>query len=311
MKLIDDLIGRADAIQRRTPALGFLLAVQKKFGDDRAGDLAALIAYYSFVAIFPILLVLLTVLDLVLRHDPALRQKVVSSALSAYPVIGQQIKNNVSPLHNTGVALAVGLIGALLGARGVALAMQNAMNSVWAVPQDRRPAFPWSLLRGVGLIVVIGAGQIVTVLLSGIAGGVGHLLTGAPAEVGTIALAFVLNIGVFWVAFRLATAAGVSWRAMFPGAVLSAASWQVLQLLGGVIVGRSLQHSSALYGVFGIVLGLLAWLYLQAQITLYAAEVCAVRAWRLWPRGLRPPRTEQDVSAYEYYGRADRRLPAD
>jgi YihY family inner membrane protein len=311
MKLIDDLIGRADEIQRRTPALGFLLAVQKKFGDDRAGDLAALIAYYSFVAIFPILLVLLTVLDLVLRHDPALRQKVVSSALSAYPVIGPQIKSNVSPLHSTGVALAVGLVAALLGARGVALAMQNAMNSVWAVPQDRRPAFPWSLLRGVGLIVVIGAGQIVTVLLSGIAGGVGHLLTGAPAEVGTIALAFVLNIGVFWVAFRLATAAGVSWRAMFPGAVLSAVSWQVLQLLGGFIVGRSLQHSSALYGVFGIVLGLLAWLYLQAQITLYAAEVCAVRAWRLWPRSLRPPRTEQDVSAYEHYGRADRRLPAD
>jgi YihY family inner membrane protein len=286
MKLIDDLIGRADEMQRRTKALAFLFAVQKKFGDDKAGDLAALIAYYSFVAIFPILLVLLTVLDLVLRHDPALRQQVVSSALSAYPVIGPQIKNNVSPLHSTGVALAVGLIGALLGARGVALAMQNAMNSVWAVPQDRRPAFPWSLLRGVGLIVVIGAGQIVTVLLSGIAGGVGHLLTGAPAEVGTIALAFVLNIGVFWVAFRLATAAGVSWRAMFPGAVLSAASWQVLQLLGGFIVGRSLQHSSALYGVFGIVLGLLAWLYLQAQITLYAAEVCVVRAWQLWPRSL-------------------------
>ncbi len=68
---------------------------------------------------------------------------------------------------------------------------------------------------------------------------------------------------------------------MFPGAVLSAASWQVLQLLGGIIVGRTLQHSSALYGVFGIVLGLLAWLYLQAQITLYAAEVCTVRSWRL------------------------------
>ncbi len=191
------------------------------------------------------------------------------------------------------------------------MAMQNALNSVWAVPQERRPAFPWSLLRGVGLIAVIGVGQIVTVLLSGIAGGLGHLLTGFSAEAGTIALAFVLNIGVFWVAFRLATAAEVSWSQLFLGAVLSAASWQVLQLLGGVIVGRSLQHSSALYGVFGIVLGLLAWLYLQAQITLYAAEVCTVRAWRLWPRSLRAPPTEQDRLAYERYHRADRRLPAD
>lgn len=310
MKLIDDLVARADEFQRRTPVVAFLLAVQKKFGDDRAGDLAALIAYYSFVAIFPILLVLLTVLELVLRHDPALRQRLVSSALSAYPVIGPQIKSNVSPLHSTGIALAVGLVTALLGARGIALAMQNALNSVWAVPQDRRPAFPWSLLRGVALIVVIGAGQIVTVLLSGIAGGLGHLLTGAPAEAGTIALAFVLNIGVFWVAFRLATAPEVGWREMFPGAVLSAASWQVLQLLGGFIVGRSLQHSSALYGVFGIVLGLLAWLYLQAQLTLYAVELSVVRARRLWPRSITPPPlTDADLRAYELYATAEQRRP--
>ncbi len=311
MKLIDDLIDRADDLQRRRPVLAFPLAVWKKFADDRARDLAALIAYYSFVAIFPLLLVLVTVLDLVLRHQPGLREDLVNSALSAYPVIGPQISSNVSPLQSTGVALVVGIVGALLGARGIAMAMQNALNSVWAVPQERRPAFPWSMLRGIGLIAVIGIGQIVTVVLSGIAGGLGHLLTGAPAEAGTIALAFFLNIGVFWVAFRLATAAEVSWRQLFLGAVLSAASWQVLQVLGGFIVGRSLQHSSALYGVFGIVLGLLAWLYLQAQITLYAAEACAVRAWRLWPRSLRPPPTEQDRHAYERYARADRRLPAD
>jgi membrane protein len=310
MKLIDDLIDRADEFQRRQPVLAFPLAVWKKFGEDQAGNLAALIAYYTFVAIFPLLLVLITVLDIVLRHNAALRQSLIDSALSAYPVIGPQLRNNVNPLHSTGIALAVGIFGALLGARGIAMAMQNALNSVWAVPLERRPAFPWSTLRGVGLIAVIVVGQIVTVLLSGVAGGIGHLLTGAPAEAGTIALAFVLNIGVFWVAFRLATAAEVSWRAMFPGAVLSAASWQVLQLLGGVIVGRTLQHSSALYGVFGIVLGLIAWLYLQAQITLYAAEVCTVRAWRLWPRSLRPPPTEEDLRAYEHYSRADRQLPS-
>ncbi len=187
MKLIDDLIDRADEVQRRQPALAFPVAVWKKFADDQAGNLAALIAYYTFVAIFPLLLVLITVLDIVLRHNAALRQNLINSALSAYPVIGPQIKNNVNPLHSTGIALAVGIIGALLGARGIAMAMQNALNSVWAVPQERRPAFPWSILRGVG--------------------GIGHLLTGAPAEAGTIALAFVLNIGVFWVAFRLATAA--------------------------------------------------------------------------------------------------------
>jgi membrane protein len=309
MKLIDDLLARADGLQRRWPPLAFPVAVWKKFADDRAGDLAALIAYYTFLAIFPLLLVLITLLEIVLRHNPALRQDLVSSALSAYPVLGPQIRSSVSPLHSTGLALAVGLAGALLGARGIAMAMQNALNSVWSVPQERRPAFPWSMLRGVGLVLVVGIGQIVTALLSGVAGGIGHLLTGASAEAGTIMLAFVLTVGVFWVAFRLATAAEVSWRALFLGAVLSAASWQALQLLGGFIVGRTLQRSSDLYGVFGVVLGLLAWLYLQAQITLYAVEACTVRAWRLWPRSLRPPLTEQDLRAYERYGRAERRPP--
>jgi len=311
MKLIDDLLDRADALQRRWPPAAFAVAVWKKFSDDRAGDLAALIAYYAFVAIFPLLLVLVTLLDLVLRHDPALRHKLVDSALSAYPVIGTQIKNSVHPLTSTGLALAAGLIGALFGARGVARAMQNALNCAWAVPRDRRPAFPASALRGFGLIVVIGLGQILTSFLSSLAVGAGHLVIGILAEAGIIALAFAGNVGVFWLALRLATAAEVSWTDLRLGAILSAVSWQALQLLGTFIVGHTLRHTSALYGVFGVVLGLTAWLYLQAQVTLYAVEGCTVLAWRLWPRGLRPPPTDQDLRAYEHYGRAERRLPAD
>ncbi len=148
-------------------------------------------------------------------------------------------------------------------------------------------------------------------MLAAVAWGIGNLVTGIPAEAGAIALSFVANICLFWLAFRLATAAEVSWRELRLGAVASAASWQILQLLGGFIVGHLLRHSSALYGVFGVVLGLLAWLYLQAQITLYAVEACTVRAWRLWPRSLRPPPTEQDKRAYERYGRAERRLKAE
>jgi membrane protein len=308
MKRLDDLLDRGDEFQRGRRWLAFCVAVWKKFGDDQAGNLAALIAYYAFVAIFPLLLVLVTVVDIAVRHDPALRHHLVNSALSAYPVIGEQIKKSVSPLHRTGLALAVGLIGALFGARGVAKAIQNALNSVWAVPQYRRPAFPWSTLRGIALIVVVGIGQTVTALLSGVAGGIGHLLPGALATVATIAVSFLANIGVFWLAFRLATAAEVGSRDLLLGAALSAASWQVLQLLAGLIVGHLIAHSSALYGVFGVVLGLLVWLYIQAQVTLYAVEACTVRAWRLWPRGLRPPPTDQDRQAYERYNRADRRL---
>jgi YihY family inner membrane protein len=308
MKLLDDPIGRADRFQRGWKPLAFAVAVWKKFGDDRAGDLGALIAYFAFLAIFPLLLVLVTLLDIVLKNDPALRERVISAALSAYPQFAPELQASVHALHSTGLALVVGLIGALLGARGVAVAAQNAFNSVWAVPRDRRPGAGWSALRGAGLVVVLALGQTITALLSGVAGGLGHLVSGAAAGAGTVALSLVLNFGLFWLAFRLATAPEVSWRDLRLGAAISAVSWQILLLLGGFIVGHSLRHSSALYGVFGVVLGLLAWLYLQAQITLYAVEVCTVRAWRLWPRALRPPLTEQDRLAYDRYARAERRL---
>jgi YihY family inner membrane protein len=292
-------------LQRRVPWLAFPVAVRKKFSDDKASDLAALIAYYGFVSIFPLLLVLFTVLDLVLHNNPELRKHLISSALNTYPIIGTQLKNSVHPLSGTGLALVIGLVGALIGARGVARAVRRAFDWAWAVPEDRRPAFPWSVLRGAGFVVVVGIGQIVTGYLSSIASGVGHVVTGFAATAGTIAVAFVLNVGFFWLAFRLATAKEVSWRQLRLGAVISAVSWQVLQLIGGYVVGHMLRHGSALYGTFGVVLGLLAWLYLQAQITLYAVETCTVLSWRLWPRGLAAPPTEQDVFARQRYQQRD------
>lgn len=308
---LPELIGRADRVQRQHAVLAFPVAVWKKFGDDGAGDLAALIAYYAFVSIFPLLLVLVTLADLLLRNDPALQHKVISAALSAYPQFAPQLRASIHGLHSTGPALAIGLIGALLGARGVVMALQRAVNAVWAVPLERRPAFPASTLRAIALIIVVGLGQILTVFLSGVAGGLGHLVSGFAAEAGTIALSFVMNIGVFWIAFRLAAAAEVSWRDLRLAAILSAASWQVLQLLGGYIVSHLLRNSSALYGAFGFVLGLLAWLYLQAQITLYAVEAAMVRARALWPRGLAEPLTEQDRRAHSLYVQVQQRSPDD
>jgi membrane protein len=300
-----DLIAAADRLQKRIPWLAFPVAVWKKFSDDQAGYLAALVAYYAFIAIFPMLLVLFSVLDLVLRNNPGLRRHMIGSALSAYPVIGPQLRSSVHPLTEAGLALVIGLIGALLGARGVAGAAQNALNTVWAVPRKHWPGFPWSLMRGIGFILVVGVGQILTAYLSSLAAGLGHVVNGVALATGTAALSFVLNIGVFWLAFRLATAAEVSWADLRFGAVASAASWQVLLLLGGYIVGHALRHRSVLYGVFGVVLGLLAWLYLQAQVTLYAVEISAVRKWRLWPRALAGPPTEQDRLAHERYLRRD------
>jgi len=296
-----------DLVQRGHAWLAFPVAVWKKFGDDQAGNLAALIAYYGFASLFPLLLVFVTVLDIVLRDAPTLRDQVLNSTFGQFPVIGPQLQANVHSLNATGPALVIGLILTFLGARGVAGAVQNALNSVWSVPYYRRPGFPWNLLRGVAMIIVVGLGLIVTAFLSGLAAGVGHVISGASGHIVTVAASLLVNIGVFWLAFRLASAREVTWREHFPGALMSAVVWQILLLAGTYIVGHQLTHSTSLYGVFGIVLGLLAWLYLQAQATLYAVEAAVVRARRLWPRGLAPPLTAQDRRAFALYAEATQR----
>src|SRR5215467_1215239 len=301
-----------DLVQRGHAWLAFPVAVWKKFGDDQAGNLAALIAYYGFASLFPLLLVFVTVLDIVLKNAPKLRGQVVSSTIGKFP--GFQTPLNAVAQHHltaTGPAVVIGLILTFLGARGVAGAVQNALNTVWAVPYYRRPGFPWNLLRGIAMIIVVGLGLIVTSFLAGLAAGVGHVITGTSGPVGTIAVSLLVNIGLFWLAFRLATAREVTWREHFPGALMSAIVWQILQLAGSYIVQHQLAHSRSLYGIFGIVLGLLAWLYLQAQATLYAVEAAVVRSRKLWPRGLAPPLTAQDRRAYTLYAEATQRNAAE
>jgi YihY family inner membrane protein len=300
---IKKAVHAADTLQQRHAWLALPVAVWKKFGDDQAGNLAALIAYYAFVALFPLMLVLVTVLSIVLKNDPGLQHRLLNSALSHYPVIGQQL-SHIGPLTQTGLPLVVGLLGTFIGARGVATAIQNALNTVWEIPFARRPGFPWSWLRSFGLMLVIGLGLIGTTILSTAAGRV----FGAGATVVAVAVSLVLNVGVFWLAFRLGTAREVSWRQLRLGAVIAGVIWQVLQYAGGYFVSHQLAHASPIYGTFAVVIGLLAWLYLEAELTLYAAEINVVWAHRLWPRSVAPPPyTEQDRRAFQLYAQVEER----
>ena len=190
-----------DDYQQRHAWLAFPVAVWKKFGDDQAGNLAALIAYSALVAIFPLLLLLLTVLDIVLKNDPAKQQQLVNAALKSYPVIGPQLQGHIGHLSQTGTALAVAVIGIFIGALGVSNSLQNALNSAWEIPFARRPGFPWSWLRSAALIIVVGTGLIATTVLSGLAAGV-RVLPGTGASVLSIAVSLVLNFGLFWLGLQ-------------------------------------------------------------------------------------------------------------
>jgi membrane protein len=288
MNVIERPLGAADRFQQRWPPLAFPVAVWSKFNDDQAGNLAALIAYYAFAALFPLLLVLVTVLNIVLANDSSLRDDLFNSALSQYPVIGPQIRDNLGTIPGTGLPLIIGTVLLLLGARGVAAAMQNAMCEIWGITKDQRPGFPMSQVWAVALMLTVGIGLVLTTVLSGLAGGTGHVITGAAAHVGAIAVSLILNVGMFWLSFRIASAHKVPWRQLRTGAAIAAVFWQVLQVTGGYVISHQLHRASELYGTFGIVLGLLAWLFLQAEVTLYAAEVDVVLARRLWPVSILP-----------------------
>ena len=308
MNMAKRALRAADELQQEHVWLAFPIAVWKKFGDDQAGNLASLIAYYAFVAIFPLLLVLVTVLSLVLKNDPGLQHRLLNSALAKFPVVGQQL-SHIGPSQQTGLALVVGLLGTFIGARSVATAMQNALNTVWEIPYVRRPGFPWSWLRSFGLILAIGLGLIGTTILSTAAAGAGHVLSGFAATAAALVVSLAANIGLFWLAFRLGTAREISWRQLRLGAVIGAVIWQILQAVGGYFVSHQLAHASSAYGTFAIVLGLIAWLYLEAELTLYAVEINVVRTYRLWPRSIAPPPyTEQDRRAFQLYAQVEKRI---
>jgi YihY family inner membrane protein len=276
---ITDHLNALDRRQQQTRGVRFVAAVIKKFGDDQAGQLAALISYYGFVSIFPLLLVLVTVLGFVLQGDPDEQRKILDGALGQFPILSDQLK--LHSLSGSGVALAIGAVGSLLAGMGVTSAAQNAFNRIWDVPFKDRPNFLFSRLRSLGMLAILGTLSILSTVLAGFVGTSSH---GTAAVIAGVAFAFLVNVALFMAAFGLLTAGDISWRDLLPGVLVAAITWQILQHLGGYYIDHELKRTGPLYGVFALVLGLLAWLYLGAQLMIFAAEINVVRKRRLWPR---------------------------
>jgi membrane protein len=258
--------------------------VVKKFGDDQAGDLAALIAYYGFFSLFPLLLVLVSVLGFVLHGDPELRVRILDSALAQFPVIGDHLRSNYESLAGNGVVLGIGTVTALWAGLGVTQAAQKAMNTVWGIPPEQRPGFLPSRLRGLIMLVVLGSMTVATILLTGLGTASGEL--GIALRVLGYVGSLALNLVLFLLAYRILTVKRLTWGDVLPGAVTGAVLWTALQLVGTYLVNRQVKNATPVYGTFAIVIGLLVWIYLGAQLTVLCAEVNVVRLNRLWPRSL-------------------------
>jgi YihY family inner membrane protein len=303
---IERALRAVDRFQQRHVLLAFPIGVVKKFGDDQAGKHAALLAYYGFLSLFPLLLVFVTLLGYALASNQDLQERIIDTLIGQFPVFGTQIEDSVTTIQGSGVGLVVGIVGTLWGGLGITQSAQDAMNAVWNIPRKDRPNYWFRLARGLGSLLLL----VVFVFAAAALAQLGRIGSGTAGRVLPFAGSLLLNLLLLVALFEVLTGMWVPWRRLLPGAVCGAVGWTALQTLGVYIVDRQLQRANLIYGVFAVVIVLLSWLYLSAQLLLYAAEVNVVLARRLWPRSLlQPPLTGPDRRVLTALAETEERRP--
>lgn len=275
------VMGAADRWQRRVPWAGVPYAVMKKFGDDNANLAVVALAWYGFTAIFPLLLVVVTLFGFI---GAASIGNGIIKTLHEFPVIGTSFKP-ASPdaLHGSTLGLVVGLIGLVYGAQGVTQTAQYAMATVWNIPQTQRTGFLPRLGRSLAGLITIGGAFIVNAFVTSYAtAGTTSYATQIPVLAGLL----VINVALYWVTFTVLTAKVIGPRGLLPGAIFGAIAFTALITLGTGLMTHQLKNASATYGAFGAVIGIVALLLLLAKLSMYGAELNPVLARRLYPRAL-------------------------
>jgi YihY family inner membrane protein len=289
-----------------------VFAVIKKFGDDEGATLTALMTYYGFVGLFPLLLVFVTIVGLLGANSP-FTHSLENSALAQFPILGDQLKANVHALHSGSlIGLFLGLAVALYGCLGLSQAAQRAMGQVWNVPGVVRPALLARLSRSLTFLLVLAGDVLISTGLGSLSSFGAHVgfLRNPIFDLGVHTLVLVVNVALYGIAFRVLTPAIISTRELLPGAVLGGVGWTVLQGFGVYLVGHNLRHAGQVYGTFAVVLGTLAWIYLGSEVSLYAAEANVVLRRRLWPRSIvQPPLTDADKEVLDQIAAVGERRP--
>jgi uncharacterized BrkB/YihY/UPF0761 family membrane protein len=282
MNAFKRLVAPVDRWQQRNRVAGPGWGVIRKFGDDQANTLVVSLAWYGFTAIYPLLLVVVTVFGFV--GAASLGHGIVTT-LHQFPVIGAQFNpgQGGSNLHGSVLGLIIGLVGLVYGAQGVTQTAQQAMAQVWNVPHFRLPSFLPRLARSLTGLAIIGGAFLLTAFVGSIAGGHGQSYAiRVPLLVGML----LCNIGLYFAAFWVLTPKVMQARQLLPGAVLGAAGFTLLTTVGTALVQHQLRHSTETYGALASVIGVVAYLLLLGKLSLYAAELNPVLARRLWPRAL-------------------------
>lgn len=305
---------RLDDFQRRHRLLGFPIAVTYKYFDDQGNYLAALITYYGFLSFFPLLLLLTSVLGLVLRGDIGLQHSILRSTLHQFPVIGTDL-SKPRDLGGSVPGVVVGVLASLYGGMGIANALQNAMNVAWGVPRNQRPNPVRQRLRSVQILGIGAVAALGTTVLSALgsnARSFGATSIGPEVALTLTGISVAVNAVLFILLFRLGTARELRIRDVALGALVAAAAWQALQYFGTSYVGTVIKHATESNSVFALVLGLIAFIYLEAVAVVVGIQLNVVRARHLYPRALLTPFTDKveltpaDEVAYSSYVEAQR-----
>jgi len=293
--------------------VGFPIGVFYKYMDDQGNYLAAIITYYAFIAIFPLLLLATSIFGFVLQGRPEMQEQVLNSALSTFPIIGEQL-GRPEGLQGSTAGVVVGSLVALYGSLGLGQAIQNVLNTAWSVPRNSRPNPLILRLKSLLLLTTAGLAVLAVSVVSAIGSNTQVFGANIDATIGwLIRAATVLLVGsVLTLLFRLAAARRHHFATAAPGAFAVALMWQLLQYIGTVYVTRVLIETSTMTGAFGLVLGLIGIIYVASVMAVLGAEINVVLARRLWPRALMTlftdnvDLTEADRRAYASYAQRER-----
>lgn len=298
---------KIDAWQQKHKVVSFPYAVIKKYGEDSGGFHAALLTYYGFVSLFPLLMVLITILQLGFRNDPAFQQEISENIGRFFPLVGAELQQNIHGMKSVGIGLAIGLLFSIYGARGAADAFRFAIDNMWQIPKDKRAGFPKNILHSLAIMGAGAAGFGATVAVSAFTADLAHAQW---VKIVANLLGFGIMALVLAYAYRIAMGGRLRLRYMMLGATIAAAVIQLLLSFGSILLAHELHNLSSLYGTFAIVLGMLFWIFLLAQVVLIAAEIDTVRHFGLWPRSLSGQlQTEADRHAYALYAKTEKYVP--
>jgi membrane protein len=306
-------VDRVDDWQRRHRVLGIPIAVVDQFFDDQGGYLAAVITYYAFIAIFPLMLIGTSVLGFVLQGHPDLQQEILTSALAQFPIVGDQL-GRPEGIQGSTSAVIIGAVTALYGVIGLGQAAHNAINVCWAVPRNVRLNPIISRLRSLVWIVGAGLALVLIAVITSVGSHLDVLGQDFSTEVHWVAvvLSVLVNALVLALMMRLSTPRDERLRDVLPGAALIAVLWQLLQLVGGLYVEHVIKKANEMNAVFALVLGLVALVYIATVLAMLGIEVNVVLIKRLYPRALLTPftdavrLTEADKRVYREYAQAQR-----